>query len=54
MPGYAAPADTIGPAVRVTLALAGIVADAHRAGLIDPPAAVPVDVPPALQADADR
>ncbi len=39
---------------RVTLALAGIVADAHRAGLVDPPAAVPVDVTPALRADLDR
>ena len=54
VPGYAAPADTTGPAVRVTFALAGIVTDAHRAGLVDPPAAVPVDVTPALRADLDR
>ena len=44
MPGYSAPADTIGPASRVTLALVGIVVDAHRAGAIDPPADVPVAV----------
>jgi len=54
VPGYAAPADTTAPAVRVTLALAGIVADAHRAGLVDPPAAVPFEVTPALRADLDR
>ena len=36
VPGYAAPADTIGPASRVTLALVGIVVDAHRAGLDRP------------------
>jgi AcrR family transcriptional regulator len=53
VPGYAAPADTIGPASRVTFALAGIVVDAHRAGLIRPPADVPVDVPPALRADVE-
>ena len=54
MPGYSAPADTIGPASRVTLALVGIVVDAHRAGAIDPPADVPVAVTPALRADMDR
>jgi AcrR family transcriptional regulator len=52
VPGYAAPADTIGPAVRVAVALAGIVADAHRAGLVEP-ASVPVDVTPALRSDVD-
>lgn len=53
VPGYAAPADTIGPASRVTLALAGIVVDASRAGLVQTPADVPVDVPPALRADIE-
>ena len=43
VPGYEAPQDTIGPASRATLALVGIVADAHRAGVLDPPAAVPAD-----------
>ena len=38
----------------MTLALAGIVADAHRSGLVHPPAAVTVDVTPALRADLDR
>ncbi|MET0323581.1 MAG: TetR/AcrR family transcriptional regulator [Ilumatobacteraceae bacterium] len=56
VPGYAAPADTIGPASRVTLALVGIVVDAQRAGSIDPPPAVggPVPVPVDLRADLDR
>ncbi|MET0146124.1 MAG: TetR/AcrR family transcriptional regulator [Ilumatobacteraceae bacterium] len=36
VPGYAAPADTIGPASRPTLALFGIVTDAHRAGALAP------------------
>ena len=34
VPGYAAPEDTIGPASRTTLALLGIVAHAHRPGLV--------------------
>jgi AcrR family transcriptional regulator len=34
VPGYAAPDDTIGPASRTTLTLVGIVADAHRRGLV--------------------
>jgi AcrR family transcriptional regulator len=34
VPGYAAPALTIGPASRVTLVLAGIVADAARFGML--------------------
>ena len=41
VPGYEAPQDTIGPASRATLALVGIVADAHRDGVLRPPAAVP-------------
>ena len=35
VPGYAAPEDTIVPASRTTLALVGIVADAHRRGLVN-------------------
>ena len=38
VPGYDAPQDTIGPASRTTLALVGIVADAHRDGDLDAPA----------------
>lgn len=32
VPGYAAPPDTVAPALRVTRALTGVVADAHAAG----------------------
>ena len=53
VPGYAAPADTIRPASRVTLALVGIVVDAHRAGSIEP-RTPPGAVPDALRADLDR
>ena len=35
VPGYAAPATTVDPGIRVTLALAGIVNDAHRAGRLE-------------------
>jgi AcrR family transcriptional regulator len=34
VPGYQAPTDTIAPATRVTLALIGVVLDAHRAGAL--------------------
>jgi AcrR family transcriptional regulator len=34
VPGYAAPADTIGPASRLSLVLGRILADAHAAGLL--------------------
>jgi len=56
VPGYAAPADTIGPASRVTLALVGIVVDAHRAGAIEPPPPPTRagTVPDALRADLER
>ncbi len=37
VPGYRAPADTIGPAARVPLVLAAAVADAARLGLLHPP-----------------
>jgi AcrR family transcriptional regulator len=53
VPGYEAPADTIGPASRTTLALAGIVADAWRDGLLDASRAIVRDVPPPLRGDLD-
>ncbi|MCX5210296.1 TetR/AcrR family transcriptional regulator [Kitasatospora sp. NBC_00240] len=53
VPGYHAPADTLAPAMRTTLVLGGLVADAHRAGAITPPAGLPT--PPAvLTEDAER
>ena len=36
VPGYRAPADTVGSAVRVILVIAGIVADAFAAGEVEP------------------
>jgi AcrR family transcriptional regulator len=50
VPGYEAPQDTIGPASRVTLALVGIVADAHRDGQLRTPAG-PDELPAALRRD---
>ncbi len=35
VPGYSAPQDTIVPGTRVSLALVGIVTDAHRAGVLN-------------------
>jgi AcrR family transcriptional regulator len=52
VPGYQAPEDTIGPASRTTLALVGIVADAHRDGRLGRPA-VPVNVSAPLHRDLD-
>ena len=43
VPGYRAPRDTIGSASRVTLVLAGIVADASASGALSPP---PYPLPP--------
>lgn len=51
VPGYHAPDATIGPASRTTLALAGIVADAHRDGQLDPERAIVQEVPSALRGD---
>jgi hypothetical protein len=34
VPGYQAPPDTVGPAIRVIMLIAGIVRDAHQAGRI--------------------
>jgi AcrR family transcriptional regulator len=54
VPGYRAPQDTVGPASRVTLAMAGIVDGAARAGLLDdPPWASPL-VPGVDVADSVR
>lgn len=53
VPGYRAPAETIGPASRVALVLCGIIADASSAGRLAPAA----DLPPltaALREDAQR
>ena len=36
VPGYHAPPTTLAPASRVTLVLAGLIADAHRAGELEP------------------
>ncbi len=46
VPGYAAPADTIGPATRSALVLGRILADAHAAGLVtgDTDAPLPADL----------
>ncbi|GLV82079.1 TetR family transcriptional regulator [Streptomyces lavendulae subsp. lavendulae] len=49
VPGYSAPADTIGPASRVANVLIGILRSAHEGrGLSLPP------LPPALRPEADR
>lgn len=53
VPGYAAPVVTIGPAARTTLALVGIVAEAHRDGALDRSTMLDVDIPPLLRADLD-
>ena len=45
VPGYAAPADTIAPANRRFLVLAGILRDGRQAGVL-PPARVPAELPP--------
>ena len=37
VPGYQAPRDTVGPAARATTVYGRIIADAHEAGVLDPP-----------------
>ena len=51
VPGYAAPDETVGPGTRVTFALAGIVADAHAAGRLEPPAGPAPELTPTLTDD---
>jgi len=51
VPGYEAPRDTVDPAARSALAVIGIVVEAHRAGLVDPPSVVPMNLTTAVQAD---
>ncbi|MEO3743817.1 TetR/AcrR family transcriptional regulator [Plantactinospora sp. B5E13] len=52
VPGYAAPAETVGPAQRVVLALIQVLIDGAAAGRLAPPAAA--EPPPAVRADLDR
>jgi AcrR family transcriptional regulator len=52
VPGYRAPQDTVGPATRVTLAMARIVDDAARSGALDDPPWSPAL--PAMGEDAVR
>lgn len=52
VPGYRAPEDTIAPAVRGAAVFGRIVADAHRAGRLDPPGGYP-PAPDAFAADAE-
>jgi AcrR family transcriptional regulator len=42
VPGYEAPAQTIGPASRVALVLAGLLVEAHRAGELAEPETAPL------------
>jgi AcrR family transcriptional regulator len=51
VPGYRAPEDTIGPAMRDAAVFGRIVSDACRAGVLDPPGGYP-PAPEALAADA--
>src|SRR4051812_22882098 len=53
VPGYQAPQDTIGPAMRDALVYGRIVADAHRAGALTPPDGCP-SPPESFTADAER
>jgi AcrR family transcriptional regulator len=53
VPGYDAPVDTIGPAARVSLALAGVVGDALRDGHVVVAPAPPIDVPAVLAPELD-
>ncbi len=53
VPGYAAPQDTTGPASRVGLAMARVLADAYAAGSLTPPADGPT-APSAVLRDAEE
>ncbi len=52
VPGYQAPADTIGPAARSAVVFGRLVSDAHAAGQLTPPPAGQLTPPPACQATA--
>lgn len=52
VPGYAAPQDTTGPASRVALALARVLADAFTAGALAPPTDAPA-APPVVLREAE-
>ena len=52
VPGYHAPEVTLGPATRVTLVLAGVVAEAYRAGELEETGAQPLA--PAVATEAGR
>ena len=54
VPGYQAPADTIGPAARSAVVFGRLVSDAHAVGQLTPPPATPPPAtpPPAAQATA--
>ena len=52
VPGYQAPADTIGPAARSAVVFGRLVSDAHAAGQLTPPPASPATPP--LAAPATR
>jgi AcrR family transcriptional regulator len=52
VPGYAAPQDTVGPAIRVTTVLGRVLVDGVAAGVLRPP---PGDwLPPVVQAEMNR
>jgi AcrR family transcriptional regulator len=53
VPGYSAPQDTVGPAMRDALVFGRVIADAHRGGLLDPPGGYP-PAPESFGADAER
>ncbi|PZF80930.1 TetR/AcrR family transcriptional regulator [Jiangella anatolica] len=53
VPGYHAPADTVGPAVRDTVVYGRILTDAHAAGALNHPDGFP-PAPPTFATDADQ
>ncbi|MDF5754140.1 TetR/AcrR family transcriptional regulator [Spongiactinospora sp. TRM90649] len=54
VPGYQAPEDTIGPAIRDVVVYGGIMADAHRSGVLDPAPGFPSPHAPSWSGDAER
>ena len=52
VPGYQAPADTIGPAARSAVVFGRLVSDAHAAGQFTPPPATPSPASPATPSPA--